>query len=415
MPNTIILLSIATFFILFSFLLFIFFVTVISAIKGKKRYGEFVPRVSIIIPAFNEEKNIEACLNSIKYLNYPKEKIEVIVVDDGSDDETIKIAEKFGVKTLNQEHLGKVDTLNNGVKISSGEFIFTIDADTILDKECLIELIRPFLDESIGATNGAVKAKTDDSLLGIFQNIEYHYNNLIRHSFSRAFNNGIWFFGAIACYRKSILEKIGMFKKDTITEDMDIAMELKSHGYKTINVRDAFGYTNVPSDIKSLYRQRARWWVGGLQTLAKNRKMFSVKQGITSLFLFVNQIFWSIYAVISLPLIIYQFNYWLPYNSSSIANLFVYTFRWFSLYGPVWVIYKLPANGISYFTFFGVISGILSTAMIVFAIKSYKERLSGRHVLAIFFYFPYTIILNIIIVISLFSFSLWKKGGYFIK
>ena len=349
MTNLIVLFSSTIFVILFLFILFIFFTIIASIITKKENYPAFEPSVSIVIPAYNEEKCIRDCMDSIKSMEYPKNKIEVIVVDDGSSDKTLNVVEEYSAIILGQEHLGKVEALNNGVMHASNDFIFTVDADTIIDRRCLKELIRPFSNEKIGATNGAIKTKeSKNSFLRTFQDVEYSYNNLIRHSFSKIFKNGIWFFGAIACYRRSSLKKIGYFKRDTITEDMDIAMEMKKNGYKTLNVKNAFGYTDVPETLKEIYRQRSRWWIGGLQTLIKNNAMFSAKYGVSSLFLFINQVFWSFYALISIPIIAYQFNYWLPYNSNSIIELSVYTFRWFSFYGPVWVLYKIPANGLSY-------------------------------------------------------------------
>ena len=402
------------FLILFSFLLFIFTTFIISRFK-EQTFPKFQPYLSIIIPTYNEEKNITQCLESIKKTDYPKNKIEIMVVDDGSTDKTREIVKKYkNVKLLKQNHSGKTDALNLATKESSHDFIVTIDADTILDKNFLTEIIKPFSDKKVGATTGAVKVKNKTSIWGIFQNIEYHYNNLIRNSFSTVFSSGIWFFGCLAGYRKVTLEKVGYFKKDTITEDMDIAMEIKRQGYKTINIHKAEGYTNVPTSFKELYKQRSRWWVGGLQTLIKNKDMFSFKACPSIMFLFINQFWWSFYSILSFPVIGYQINYWLPGNTETFLSTFSYLFRWFSLSGPIYVLYKIPEWGLSFYSFFGVISGIISSIMIIFAIKLYKDKLNFKNLVAIFFYFPYTIILNIIVILSLVTFKHWKKG-YFIR
>ena len=108
-------------------------------------------------------------------------------------------------------------------------------------------------------------------------------------------------------------------------------------------------------------------------------------------------------------MIIYQVNYWLPYNSQSLWALSGYLFRWFSLSGPFYVIYKIPVWGISYYSIFGVMSGIISAVMIISAIKMFKDRINFKNLLAIFFYFPYTIALNMIIFISLLRFKFWKN------
>ena len=400
---------------LFSFLVFLLFIFLFSRFIKKKIYHVFEPNVSVIIPTYNEERNIKACLDSLFASDYPKDKIEVIIVDDGSTDKTIDIIKGYDVKVLRQKHLGKVDALNKGVSFSSNDVVITLDADTCIESSCLREVVKPFQEIDVGATNGAIRIGNNNNLLTIFQNIEYHYNNLIRNSFSTVFKNGVWFFGALACYRRNVLREIGFFKKDTYTEDMDIAMEMRRKGYRIVHVCDALCYTTVPRSFTGLFKQRSRWWVGGLQSLFKNRDMFTFKYGVPFVFLFINQFFWSFYALISLPFIIYQINYWLPYNSADIFQLLMYLFRWFSLSGPLYVLYKLPEFGFSAFTFFGVASGIISAVMILAAIKMFNDRITFKNMTAIFFYFPYTIVLNMIIIITLFRyrFKFWKKG-YFI-
>ena len=227
MKDIIMEMSSVLFIILFSFLAFIFVIFLISRFIKKKNF-DFEPEISIIVPVFNEEKNIGECLDAILNSDYPEKKMEVIVIDDGSTDKTKDILKRYEkVNVLEQSHLGKAEALNLGVSKARYDFVLTIDADTIIDKSCIKEIVRPLADENIGATTGNSKVKNNNSIMGIFQNIEYHYNNLIRHCFSTVFNNGIWFFGALAAYRKSLLNDVGSFKKDTLTEDMDMALEIK--------------------------------------------------------------------------------------------------------------------------------------------------------------------------------------------
>lgn len=412
--------SVYIFFILFAFLMFTFITVIISLFKTEK-YKKYQPEVSIVIPCYNEEKNIAKCLDNVFSLGYPKDKIEVIVIDDGSKDNTPSIlkgySEKYAnLRVIKGKHEGKSASMNLGVKNAKYETIMTVDADTFVDKDSLSRLVTPLQDKDVGASNGSCVGYNTNSIISIFQRIEYHYNNLLRKSFSTLFKNGIWFFGAFACYKKSVLVKIGYFKKDTLTEDMDTAMEIYSAGFRTVNVYNAFGYTMVPETMKAFYKQRMRWWMGGLQTLVKNRTLFSFSSGkfnASILFLFISQYWWTFYAIISFPLIAYQVYYWLPYNMSSFYSLFMYLFRWFSLSGPVYVLWKIPEWGISTYNIFGVISGILSVFLIIGALYLFKDRLTLKNILGIFFYFPYTIILNSIIIISLIR-LLFLKRRYFI-
>jgi len=402
------------FLVLFAFLLFVF-VVCFASIFVRRKFPDFEPKVSVVIPAYNEEANIAACIDSVLASGYPKGKLEVIVVDDGSTDRTVPIVRHYhSVRLVKGSHAGKSAALTLGAKSAKHQFVMTIDADTTIDTGCIRQLVRPLFQPKIGATTGISRVKNSASLLGMFQNIEYAYNDLIKTSFSRVFNNGIWFFGALACYRKPALEKIGHFKSTTMSEDMDVALELKLAGYTTYNVSEARSSTIVPGSFRDLYRQRRRWWLGVLQALVKNRRLFSLKSSPSINFLYVNQFWWSFYALISLPLIIYQVNFWLPSNSQSLSSLSGYLFRWFTLLGPFYVIYKIPVWGLSFYSFFGVLSGIISTIMIVASLLIFRNRLRLSNAIPIFLYFPYTICLNLIIFISLFS-SKSLKNRFFIK
>ena len=406
------LISSVLFGILFLYLIFIFSVIIASNFV-KRKSEDFSPKISIVIPAYNEEKNIKECIDSVFESDYRKDKIEVIVVDDGSTDNTLNIAKGYpGIKILNQNHLGKVEALNLGAKKSSNEFILTIDADTTINKDCIKELIKPFHQNDIGATTGNNNVKNKSNLICLFQNVEYHFSNLVRNSFSRVFNNGIWFSGSVACYRKEALEKINYFKKDTLAEDQDIALEMKGSGYRTTNSSKAVGYTIVPQKIKDLYKQRRRWWIGTLQSIVKNKELFSMKSSPSILFLYINQFWWSLYAFLSLPLIIYQINYWLPYNTQTIFSTLSYLFKWFSLMGPVYVLYKIPEWGISLYSIFGVLAGIMTTVISISALRMFKDKIGLKNLFVIFFYFPYTIVLNIIILVSLLRQRFWKSSFY---
>jgi len=411
MANVMFILSIILSIAVFIFMSFLFVVVLMATLK-KEWYKEFEPKVSIIIPAYNEETRIKNCLDSILASSYKKNKIEIVVVDDGSTDNTLKVLKSYRIKVLKQKHLGKSKALNKGISAAKNEFVLVIDADTRIDKDFIKEIVKPFSDKEVGATTGIIKLSNNKGVLPMFQNVEYGFYNLIRHSFSSLFKNSVWFLGALACYRKKIIKKIGLFKTDSLTEDIDIAMDINRAGYKNISVGKAFGYTNVPTSLKELYKQRARWWIGALQSLFKNRDMLSSKHGISIMFLFKNQIFWSIYAIAYLPLLAYQVNYWLPYNLYSIPAAIIYFVRWFSLWGPLYVLYNLPATGFSAFTFFGVLTGIIVTIMLLIALKRFNYKFNFKNLIAVFFFFPYTIVLNIIILLSLINVNVWKRGFF---
>src|SRR3989338_451843 len=175
------------FLVLFAFLLFVFIVFLLSRFMSKE-YPDYEPEVSIVVPAYNEEKNISDCINSIRNLHYPKSKIDIIVVDDGSTDKTKSIVAGFDdVKLIEQNHEGKAEALNAGAKNARHDLVITIDADSVLDRESIRELVKPLQDPTIAASSGSCKVRNIKNLLTIFQNVEYLYNNIIKNSFTNVF------------------------------------------------------------------------------------------------------------------------------------------------------------------------------------------------------------------------------------
>ena len=173
MTDPIMLAGSVLFAILFGFLLVIFFTTLASFFR-KDDYPDFQPLISIIIPCYNEEKNIVETLDYVYALDYPHENIEVIVVDDGSTDHTLSLIRSYpqkNLRILKGNHEGKTASLNLGVKHSHHDIILCMDADTIIQKDSLKKLVRPLALDDVGATNGSCIAKNSDSLISIFHNI----------------------------------------------------------------------------------------------------------------------------------------------------------------------------------------------------------------------------------------------------
>jgi cellulose synthase/poly-beta-1,6-N-acetylglucosamine synthase-like glycosyltransferase len=401
--------------ILFIFLAFTGTIIVISLFKKPLRHS-YRPKFSIVVPAYNESKNIASCLKSIMRSRYPKDLFEVIVVDDGSTDDTVKIARSFrGVKVLKINHKGKSAALNHGIKNAMNELVMTVDSDTMLHPDALAKMVAPFKDERIGATSGTYKVDNHKNMLTSFQSIEYAYNSLIRMAFSRVYADSVWFYGAMSCYRVRALKSVGNMHSDVLAEDMDIAIRLQNKGYNVVHVHDAFSYTVVPETFASFFRQRIRWWTGVLQSMRKNRKA-SYKNMRTShpvplIFVYVSQWWWSVFSILSFPMFTIQIIYWLPQNAP-FFEVFMYIFRWFSLFGPLYVIYKIPDWGISFFSIFGILSGIISVTFIIMSMNIFKEDIRLREVLAIIFYFPYTLLLNMVMMISVFKYLLYDSRGF---
>jgi cellulose synthase/poly-beta-1,6-N-acetylglucosamine synthase-like glycosyltransferase len=244
--------------------------------------------VSILVPAYNEEDSIEDTIEHVANLNYPKDKMEIIVINDGSRDKTkeivLKCKKKYPwIKLLDKKNSGKADSLNCGINISKGELIAVVDSDSFPSKDSLRKLIGYFNDFSMGAVTSFVSVRNKDAnYLAKLQSIEYVIMGWTRKLFD--FINAVFVTnGPLSVYRKEYVLKVGGFDTKTVTEDIDITWNLMNSGFKTAMCLDARVSTVVPTKLKKYYNQRVRWGLGGLQALAKYRKTF-FKRGVFGTF-----------------------------------------------------------------------------------------------------------------------------------
>ncbi len=235
------------------------------------------PKVSFIVPAYNEEESIEETLNSLLEVEYPKEKKEIIVVNDGSKDRTKEIVEKImkrhkEIKILNKENSGKADSINQALKIASGDLIAITDADSYPQKDALLRMIGYFEEnEKVAAVTSRVLVKNKNKFIEKFQGLDYAIiawsRKMLDYVDSVYVTNG-----PLSVYRKKILLEIGGFDAKNLTEDIELTWHLLSLGYKTKMSYSSIVYTTVPSTLKKWIGQRVRWNLGGIQTINKYKK-----------------------------------------------------------------------------------------------------------------------------------------------
>jgi len=273
-------------------------------------FTDRTPLVTVIVPAYNEEKAISKTVEALLSLSYPNK--EVIIVDDGSTDRTLEVARSFAkgdlVKVVTKPNGGKWDALNTGIKGAKGEFIVCIDADTLLDQDAIQHLIKHFRDPNIAAVAGNVKVGNRSGILTKLQALEYVVGiNLHRRSEARLQNVTV-VPGPIGAFRVSVLKEIGLFEGDTFAEDADITFRILKAGYKTVFEARAFGYTEAPKSMTSLAKQRYRWYRGSLQVLSKHKDMtFNKKYGRTGTFVMP----WTIFNGVIYPSFMFFTLMWL--------------------------------------------------------------------------------------------------------
>ncbi|MDD3580617.1 MAG: poly-beta-1,6-N-acetyl-D-glucosamine synthase [Desulfobacca sp.] len=241
---------------------------------------KYYPFFTIIIPAHNEAAVIQETVLSLENLNYPR--YEVIVINDGSTDDTAGILNRLAAEQtdwLRVVHLepnsGKSKALNIGILLSKGEFLLTIDADCLVDQDVLRWMAWHLVNfPRVGAVTGNPRVRNRTSLLGKIQVGEYsNIIGLIKRT-QRILGKLLTVSGVLAAYRKSALLHSGLFDGDTVTEDIDITWKLQRHFWDIRYEPRALGWVLVPETLRGLWHQRVRWAQGGVEVLKKHRNIW---------------------------------------------------------------------------------------------------------------------------------------------
>ena len=242
----------------------------------------FKPKISIIIPAHNEEdvivKSIESALNA----DYPNK--EIIVVDDGSKDQTYQLASFFAsngsIKLVHRDFSSgtKAMALNYGILFASGEVLVMVDADTLIASDSLNKLVASLDDPEVSAASGNVRIFGGDSgkrnLLVRLQEYEYFVAFELGRRFNSLIGTMMIISGAFGAFRSNELKTLGQYDKDTITEDFDLTIKLRKLGKKLVYSDEAVSYTIAPDSWRVWRNQRIRWTYGEAETLWKHRNVF---------------------------------------------------------------------------------------------------------------------------------------------
>jgi cellulose synthase/poly-beta-1,6-N-acetylglucosamine synthase-like glycosyltransferase/peptidoglycan/xylan/chitin deacetylase (PgdA/CDA1 family)/spore germination protein YaaH len=234
----------------------------------------FEPLVSVVVPAFNEEKVICRTIESLLQSDYPK--LEIIIVDDGSTDDTYAVAmaafaDTDLVSVYTKSNGGKAEALNFGWRKATGDIIIALDADTVFTSETVSALAHRFVDEQVGAIAGNAKVGNRVNIVTKWQALEYVTSqNFDRRAFS-SLNCITVVPGAVGAWRRSVLDEIGGFSSGTLAEDQDLTIEVRKRHYRIGYEEAAVGYTEAPDSLKNLAKQRFRWSFGTLQCMWKHK------------------------------------------------------------------------------------------------------------------------------------------------
>jgi len=252
--------------------------------KPVKRSRKQRPLVSVLIPAHNEEKAIIRCLDSVRHSSY--RKLEIIVIDDASNDNTAQLVMNYICKYPNrsisllvmQKNRGKAGALNHALsRQAQGELIMTLDADSVLHKQAIKNAVSYFDNPKVAGVAANVRIMDSTRILGLLQKFEHMIGYRSKKFYSLA-NSEFIIGGVASTYRRNILKQVDFYDEDTVTEDIGLSLKVVSLGnrdHRIVYAADVVAMTEGVQTFGALVKQRYRWKMGSLQNLLKNRQLFA--------------------------------------------------------------------------------------------------------------------------------------------
>ena len=245
--------------------------------EKRRREPQRFPSVSIIVPCYNEERTVVKTLLSLLELNYPKDKLKIFVIDDGSTDTTWKVLQRFKdnrqIEIYQKENGGKHTALNFALGKITSELVGCLDADSFVAPDALREIVKTFEDPEVMAVTPSIQPTPPRNLIQLIQKAEYSLSVFIRRTFAHL--NGIFITpGPFSFFRREVFDKLGTYKAAHNTEDLEFGLRMQMHHFKIDNAPTAHVFTNTPGTIPALFRQRLRWTYGYLKNSIDYRFLF---------------------------------------------------------------------------------------------------------------------------------------------
>lgn len=233
----------------------------------------YVPKVSIIVPCYNEEDNVEEVVAYLDKMHYPD--FEIICINDGSKDRTGELLDKLltqfpKLRVIHQaKNQGKAVGLNTAAAVAKSEFLLCIDGDAILDPHIIPWMVRHFDSSRVAAVTGNPRIRTRSTLLGKIQVGEFStIIGLIKRA-QRSYGRIFTVSGVVTMFRKSAMHRVGYWSPEMMTEDIDISWKLQTAHWEIRYEPRALCWILMPETLSGLWKQRTRWAMGGIQVIGK--------------------------------------------------------------------------------------------------------------------------------------------------
>lgn len=384
--------------------------------KSSTQINKF-PFVSILVPAYNEEKTILRTLQSINEIEYPKDKLEVIVIDDGSKDDTKKIIAEYiqnkkHFQLISHKNIGKAASMNKALELTKGDFFACLDADSFVDPQTLRKMLNIYDQENdpkLAIVTPAMKVDKPKNLLQRVQWLEYLVIILIARLSSRL--DSLYVApGPFSLYRTKIIRELGGFDVKSITEDQEIAYRLQKHHYKIKQCFDGYVHTTAPKEVKPFYRQRRRWYLGSIICVNQYKELIANKKyGDFGMMQMIKNVAGYILAITGITIAVYLI--FLP-MINRVKNLIAIKFNII----PYLKTLSFKFNLINFLqmdfrrSFLIIFIFVVGASFFYLAHKNANERMTKFGFIPLIpYFFFYYLLKGVILLLSLFEFARGKK------
>ncbi len=386
----------------------------------KKPKLKIFPTVTIAVPAYNEENHILKTLKSLIELEYPRDRFEIVVVNDCSTDNTKKIVNKFmkeikqdkykdiRIRIINQKtNKGKAEALNTAIKTSDSEFFSCIDADSVIDSEALLYMVNDMVkDPKLAIVTPVMKVDSPKNWLQKFQRVEYMSSMFV--SRLMGYIDSIYVApGPFSLYRMSALKKLGKFDGRRNIEDQEIAWRAQKHHFKMRQCTHAFVNTVAPDTVKGFTRQRTRWYRGAIMTIYDYKELaFNKKYGDFGMFQIPLMIFSYVLSFIALIALGY---YVIKPIYKYIYNLFLVRFDILTQFKNMEFTFNLL--DIEIMQLLMIYSALfIAVLMLYFASRHTNDKVRKYGSIYIIpYFFVYYVLVSVLVIKSVFEIIIRKK------
>ncbi|MFT4867933.1 MAG: cellulose synthase/poly-beta-1,6-N-acetylglucosamine synthase-like glycosyltransferase [Candidatus Nanohaloarchaea archaeon] len=325
------------------------------------------PSVTYLVPAYNEEEHIERCLKSLLEMDYPEDKLEIIAINDGSEDNTLEKMRKFSdqIEIIDKENTGKANSLNLALQKVETELVACMDADSFAEEDMLKSMVGYFDEEDVKGVTPAMKVRNPRTWAQKVMWAEYIYNLFLRKLFS-IFDSQWVMPGPGSVYETECLRELGGWDESTLTEDMEIAFRMFKNGAIIKNSTNAYVDTESPPTLRGLIKQRTRWYGGYISNALKYREFWLNRDyGNMGVIVIPFNVLWVLVVVFLLAHMFYR-----------VADGIYQLVNTYLLIGSVPLQFNLTVQSISPFHIFYAVLGVSGLIMLLISLRTAEEDLN---------------------------------------